>query len=221
MVSREIILSEATGAPVHIAHISTRGSAELIRQAKRRGVKVTCETCPHYFSLTDKACDGFNTNAKMNPPLRTDDDVAAIKEAIADGTVDAIATDNAPHHVDEKNCEFANAANGIVGFETALGLSIKCLVNEGVITINKLIDLMASNPASILGLNKGSLTDGQSADVVIFDTEEWMVDKSQFASKSNNTPFDRMKLKGRILYTIVDGNIVYDNSEICESSKIV
>ncbi len=209
MVSREIILSESTGAPVHIAHISTKGSAEMVRQAKKRGVKVTCETCPHYFSLTDKACDGYNTNAKMNPPLRTDEDVAAIKAAIADGTVDAIATDNAPHHYDEKHCEFAAAANGIVGFETALGLAVKCLVKEGVITINKLIELMAARPAAILGLNKGSLTVGHAADVVIFDmNKEYTVKVDEFQSKAKNSPYDGWQLYAKPEYTIVGGEIV-------------
>ncbi len=209
MVSREIILSESTGAPVHIAHISTRGSAEMIRRAKERGVKVTCETCPHYFSLTDAACDGFNTNAKMNPPLRTDDDVAAIKEAIADGTVDAIATDNAPHHYDEKHCEFASAANGIVGFETALGLAIKCLVNEGVIDWSRLIELMAAKPALILGLNKGTLSIGHAADIVIFDPKkEYTVKVEEFSSRAKNSPYDGWTLYGKPEYTIVGGNIV-------------
>ena len=126
MAARDIIVAEAIGGRVHIAHISTKGSVELIRQAKRRGVLVTCETCPHYFALTEEACIGFNTNAKMNPPLRTAEDVAAIKEGLRDGTIDCIVTDHAPHHADEKNCEFGYAKNGIVGLETSLGLGIKC-----------------------------------------------------------------------------------------------
>ena len=130
MVSRDILIAEATNTAVHIAHVSTRGAVDLVRQAKKRGVKVTCETCPHYFTLTDKACEGFNTNAKMNPPLRTDDDVEAVKEGLRDGTIDAIATDHAPHHIDEKQCEFALANNGIIGFETALGLSVTHLVRH-------------------------------------------------------------------------------------------
>ena len=131
MAARDVIVAEAIGGRVHIAHISTKGSVELIRQAKRRGVRVTCETCPHYFALTEEACMGFNTNAKMNPPLRTAEDVAAIKEGLRDGTIDCIVTDHAPHHADEKDCEFALAKNGIVGLETSLGLGIKCLVNDG------------------------------------------------------------------------------------------
>ncbi|MCX7715710.1 MAG: dihydroorotase [Clostridia bacterium] len=209
MVSRDILIAEATKTGVHIAHVSTRGSVDLVRQAKKRGVRVTCETCPHYFTLTDKAVDGFNTNAKMNPPLRTDDDVEAIKEGLADGTIDAIATDHAPHHIDEKNCEFAIAANGIVGFETALSLGITYLVNEGVLSINQLIEKMSANPADILGLNKGSLMVNRPADIVIFDTdEEYTVNVSGFESKGKNSPYDGWKLKGRVQYTIVNGRIV-------------
>lgn len=209
MVSRDILIAEATHTKIHIAHVSTRGSVDLVRQAKKRGVQVTCETCPHYFSLTDKACEGFNTNAKMNPPLRTDDDVKAIKEGLADGTIDAIATDHAPHHIDEKNCEFANAYNGIIGFETALGLGIKCLVKTGVLTLNELIKKMTVNPSQILGLNKGSLTVNQPADIIIFDPDkEYTVDVSAFHSKSKNSPYDGWQLFGKPEYTIIGGNII-------------
>lgn len=145
MVSRDILIAEATHTAIHIAHVSTRGSVELVRQAKKRGVNVTCETCPHYFILTENAVDGFNTNAKMNPPLRTSDDVEAIKEGLKDGTIDCIVTDHAPHHIDEKNCEFALALNGIVGFETSLGLGLQYLVKSGVLTLNELIEKMAVN----------------------------------------------------------------------------
>lgn len=208
MVSRDILIAEATNTAVHIAHVSTRGSVDLVRQAKKRGVKVTCETCPHYFTLTDKACEGFNTNAKMNPPLRTDDDVEAIKEGLRDGTIDAIATDHAPHHIDEKQCEFAVANNGIVGFETALGLGMTYLVKTGVLTINQLIEKMSANPADILGLNKGSLSVDRPADVVIIDTDtEYTVNVNEFKSKSKNSPYDGFKLCGKADYTIVNGNI--------------
>lgn len=209
MVSRDILIAEATNTAVHIAHVSTRGSVELVRQAKKRGVKVTCETCPHYFTLTDKACEGFNTNAKMNPPLRTDDDVEAIKEGLRDGTIDAIATDHAPHHIDEKRCEFAVASNGIIGFETALGLSVTHLVKTGVLTMNELIEKMSANPADILGLNKGSIAVGRPADVVIIDADsKYTVDVASFKSKAKNSPYDGWELYGKADYTIVNGNIV-------------
>lgn len=209
MVSRDILIAEATNTAVHIAHVSTRGSVELVRQAKKRGVSVTCETCPHYFTLTDKACEGFNTNAKMNPPLRTDDDVEAIKEGLRDGTIDAIATDHAPHHIDEKRCEFAVASNGIIGFETALGLSVTHLVKTGVLTMNQLIEKMSANPADILGLNKGSIAVGRPADVVIIDADsKYTVDVASFKSKAKNSPYDGWELYGKADYTIVNGNIV-------------
>lgn len=208
MVSRDIIIAEAIGTPIHIAHVSTRLSVDLVRQAKKRGVKVTCETCPHYFTLTEKAVEGFNTFAKMNPPLRTDDDVQAIKDGLKDGTIDCIVTDHAPHHIDEKNCEFANALNGIVGFETSLGLGLKYLVNEGVLTINELIEKMAVNPSRILGLNKGNLKVGNAADITIFDPgKEWTVDISKLHSKSKNSPYDGFVLCGKPEYVIVGGDI--------------
>lgn len=208
MVSRDIIIAEAIGAPVHIAHVSTRLSVDLVRQAKKRGVKVTCETCPHYFSLTEKACEGFNTFAKMNPPLRTADDVQAIKDGLKDGTIDCIVTDHAPHHIDEKQCEFALAKNGIVGFETSLGLGLRYLVKSGVLTLNELIEKMAVNPSRILGLNKGNLKVGNAADITIFDPEkEWTVDITKLHSKSKNSPYDGFKLLGKPEYVIVGGDI--------------
>ena len=208
MVSRDIIIAEAIGTPIHIAHVSTRLSVDLVRQAKKRGVKVTCETCPHYFTLTEKAVEGFNTFAKMNPPLRTDDDVQAIKDGLKDGTIDCIVTDHAPHHIDEKQCEFALALNGIVGFETSLGLGLKYLVNEGVLTINELIEKMAVNPSRILGLNKGNLRVGNAADITIFDPEkEWTVDITKLHSKSKNSPYDGFTLCGKPEYVIVGGDI--------------
>lgn len=215
MVSRDIIIAEATGTAIHIAHVSTRGSVELVRQAKKRGVRVTCETCPHYFTLTEKAVDGFNTNAKMNPPLRTDDDVEAIKEGLRDGTIDCIVTDHAPHHADEKNCEFALAYNGIVGFETSLGLGLEYLVKPGVLTINQLIEKMSVNPSGILGLNKGTLSVNKAADITIFDPQkEWTVDISKFESKSKNSPYDGFKLCGKPEYVIVGGDIVVNQGEL-------
>lgn len=209
MVSRDILIAEATGTAIHIAHVSTRGSVELVRQAKKRGVRVTCETCPHYFTLTEKAVEGFNTNAKMNPPLRTDDDVQAIKDGLADGTIDCIVTDHAPHHIDEKQCEFALANNGIVGFETSLGLGLKYLVEPGVLTLSQLIEKMAVNPSAILGISKGSLSEGKIADVIIFDPKkDWTVDISQLHSKSKNSPYDGWTICGKPEYVIVNGEII-------------
>ena len=209
MVARDIILAEHNKAPIHIAHVSTKGSVEIIRNAKRRNVKVTAETCPHYFSLTDEAVMDFNTNAKMNPPLRTGEDVEAIIQGLADGTIDVIATDHAPHHEDDKNTEFNNAAFGIVGFETALPLMITYLIHTGKLTYMKLVEKMCYNPSRILGLDKGTLSKGKVADITIFNPdEEVVVDITKFKTKGRNSPFDGMKLKGRVYYTIVAGKIV-------------
>jgi dihydroorotase len=209
MVARDLVLSEYTNVPIHICHVSTERSVDLIRNAKRRGVKVTAETCPHYFSLTDESCDGFNTNAKVNPPLRTKKDVEAIKEGLRDGTIDIIATDHAPHHSDEKEVEFNLAANGIVGFETALSLAITYLVKPGILSLNGLVEKMCLNPSRILGLNKGTIQVGRTADITIIDiNEEYKVKAENFKSKSKNTPFDGYNLTGRVIYTIVDGNVV-------------
>ncbi len=215
MAARDILVAEDIGGRVHIAHISTKGTVELIRQAKKRGVKVTCETCPHYFSLTDEACEGYNTNAKMNPPLRTAEDVEAIKEGLKDGTIDCIVTDHAPHHPDEKNCEFSLAKNGIVGLETSLGLGIKCLVKEGILTMSQLIEKMSYNPSKVLGIAKGTLGIGQSADIVIFDPEaEWVVDKDKLHSKSKNMPFDGFTLYGKPQFVLVGGEVIINNGEL-------
>lgn len=208
MVARDILIAEAENVPVHIAHVSTKGSVELVRAAKSRGVKVTCETCPHYFSLTHEAVKGYNTNAKMNPPLRTDEDVQAIKEGIADGTIDAIATDHAPHHIDEKRCEFDKASNGIIGFETALPLAITYLVREGVITMAQLVERMSIAPANILGLNKGSISVGKAADITIINPDkEIEVTEENIISKSKNTPYIGYKLYGKVCYTVVGGKV--------------
>lgn len=208
-VSRDLILAEYTNTPVHIAHVSTALSVELIRNAKKRGVKVTAETCPHYFVLTEDACENFNTLAKVNPPLRTKKDVEAVIEGLKDGTIDIIATDHAPHHIDEKNVEFNLAANGIVGFETALPLAITYLVNPGYLSMVDLVNKMCVNPAKILGLNKGIVEVGRTADLTIIDVnEEYIVDVQKFKSKSKNSPFQGFKLKGRVYHTIVGGEIV-------------
>lgn len=209
MVARDIILSEYTKVPIHIAHVSTELSVELIRNAKKRGVKVTCETCPHYFVLTDEACKDFNTLAKVNPPLRTRRDVEAVIEGLKDGTIDIIATDHAPHHADEKNVEFNLAANGMVGFETALPLAITYLVKPGHLTISQLVEKMCVNPSKLLGINKGTLETGRSADITIVDlNEEFVVDVNKFKSKSKNSPFHGFKLNGSVYYTLVNGNVV-------------
>jgi dihydroorotase len=207
MTARDISLAELTGCKLHIAHVSTAGSVRLIRDAKARGLKVTAETCPHYFTLTDEAVRGYNTMVKMNPPLRTADDVAAIKQGLKDGTIDVIATDHAPHAMDEKSGEFDYAPFGIVGLETVLGLTLK-LVDEGILSLAEVIRKLSVNPALILKLNKGKLTVGADADVTIIDPNiEWIVDASQFRSKSKNTPFNGWKLKGRAVLTIVGGKI--------------
>jgi len=215
MAARDIIIAEAENKRVHIAHVSTKGSVQLVREAKKRGVKVTCETCPHYFTLTEDACEGYNTNAKMNPPLRTAKDVEAIKEGLRDGTIDCIVTDHAPHHADEKNCEFAAAKNGIVGFETSLGLGIKYLVKTGVLTMKQLIEKMSVNPSRILGISKGSLSVGKSADITIFNpNREWTVDINKFNSKSKNSPYNGYTLFGKPEYVIVGGEIRLNMGEI-------
>ena len=209
MVARELILSEYTKVPVHIAHVSTALSVQLIRDAKKRGVKVTCETCPHYFSLTEDACEGFDTLAKVNPPLRTETDVRAVIEGLRDGTIDIIATDHAPHHPDEKNVEFNLAANGLVGFETALPLAVTYLVRPGILSMEKLVEKLCVNPSRILGLNKGVLEVGRAADITITDIgEEFTVDISSFKSKSKNSPYNGFRLFGTVCYTIVEGRIV-------------
>ncbi|MDD2310657.1 MAG: dihydroorotase [Desulfuromonadaceae bacterium] len=206
---RETLLAEYTGTPIHIAHVSTKGSVRIIREAKARGVKVTCETAPHYFTLTDDAVRGYNTNAKMNPPLREAEDVAAIKEGLRDGTIDAIATDHAPHHQDEKDVEFNVAMNGIVGLETSLPLSLR-LVDEGVLTLSQLIAKMSCNPSEILSLNRATLKTGSVADITLIDPEiEWVLEADKLASKSINSPWLGKKFKGGAAATVVGGKLVY------------
>jgi dihydroorotase len=210
MVIRDILLSRRTGGHVHIAHVSTKGSVELIRWGKDRGIKVTAEVCPHHLSLTEEAVEGYNTNAKMNPPLRTAEDVAVLGEAVRDGTIDAIATDHAPHHYDEKEREFADAPNGIVGFETALAVVVTSLVGSRVVDFPTLIERMSVAPARIFHLPGGSLARGRTADITVFDpSREWVVDPEQFLSKGRNTPYAGRKLRGRAICTVVGGRIVY------------
>lgn len=209
-VSRDILLAEELGARLHICHVSTKNSIEAVRAAKARGARITAETAPHYFTLTDKACDGFNTNAKMNPPLRDDEDVEMIIEALCDGTIDAIATDHAPHHIDDKRIEFDKAANGIVGLETSLALGVTYLVKSGRMTMLELIDRMSTSPAKIIGIDRGTLNIGAPADIVIFDeNEEFTVDVNEFETKGKNSPYGGMKLFGKVQRTILGGKTVY------------
>jgi len=208
--AREIMLAEYVGAPVHIAHVSTAGSVRIIREAKARGVKVTCETAPHYFTLTDDAVRGYNTNAKMNPPLREAADVAAIKQGLKDGTIDCIATDHAPHHLDEKDLEFNEAMNGIIGLETSLPLSLG-LVREGAISLQQLVEKMSCNPSKILGVDRGTLKAGSVADITVIDPDKnWTVVAEQLASKSKNTPWLGEPMTGAAAATVVAGKIVFN-----------
>ncbi len=210
MVLRDIALSELTGIPVHIAHVSTMESVRAIRDAKKRGVSVTAETAPHYFSITDAFVKNYNTNSKMNPPLRTEQDREAICQGLADGTIDVIATDHAPHSIIEKAVEFDQAANGIIGLETSVSLSLK-LVEKGIIGITDLIEKMSTNPARILGLENG-LDIGRVADITIIDPEiSYCIDADRFQSLSRNTPFDGWNVKGKAVLTMVGGKIVYQD----------
>jgi dihydroorotase len=212
MVERDIALSEITGAPVHIAHVSTAESVRALREAKSREIAVTAETAPHYFTLTDAAVREHGTHAKMNPPLRSSNDRAEIRKGLADGTIDVIATDHAPHSSREKAVEFNKAANGIIGLETAVSLGLK-LVQEGVISITGLIEKMSTAPARILGLENG-LQPGRPADVTIIDPDvDYAVDVNQFQSLSRNCPFDGWRLKGRPILTMLGGRIVYDGAK--------
>ena len=208
-VARDVFLAEFTNSPLHIAHISTKGSVRIIRDAKARGVRVTCETAPHYFTLTEDAVRGYETNAKMNPPLRAPEDVAAIKAGLADGTIDAIATDHAPHHLDEKDIEFNLALNGIIGLETSLPLALK-LVEDGTLTLHAMVERMSCNPSKILGLGRGTLAAGSPADITVIDPSlEWVVEADKLASKSKNSPFLGWSVKGAAVQTIVGGKVVY------------
>lgn len=208
-VARDVMLAEFTGGRLHVAHVSTRGSVEIVRAAKKRGVAVTCEATPHHFTLTEEAVRGYDTNAKMNPPLRSAEDVDAIREGLADGTIDAIATDHAPHHLDEKNVEFNAALNGVVGLETALPLTFR-LVNDGVLGLNEAIARLTVGPARALGIPRGTLEVGVPADVTIIDPEaKWTLEAAALHSKSKNTPFNGWKMKGAATHTIVEGCIVW------------
>jgi len=210
MVARDLKLAEFTGGRVHIAHVSTQGSVDLIREAKKRGIKVTCEATPHHFTLTDEAVKTFDTNAKVNPPLRTKKDVEAIKKGLLDGTIDSIATDHAPHSVEEKEVEFDFAPFGMVGLETALGLVVTELVNKKILTWPQAVAKLTINPSRILNLKGGRIKRDFPADLTIIDPKaSWIVNPSQFKSKSKNSPFSGKKLWGKVCYTMVDGKIVF------------
>lgn len=209
ITAREIALAAATGTRIHIAHVSTRGSVALIRDAKRRGVRVTAETCPHYFTLTDAELLKKDANYRMNPPLRTEDDRLAIIEGLQDGTLDAIVTDHAPHAPYEKQ-DFLKAPNGILGLQTSLALSLTGLFHGGKLPLQRVVELMSTNPCKILGIPGGTLEQGAAADITLFDPdEEWTFNKDMIRSKSLNTPFIGSTFRGRVRYTIKDGEIVY------------
>jgi len=213
MVFRDITLADLTGCRLHIAHVSTAAAVELIRRAKAAGISVTAETAPHYFSLTDAAVYGYDTNAKVNPPLRPAADQAAIKAGLKDGTLDAIASDHAPHTSLEKDLEFQAAAFGLIGLETSLGLSLK-LVHDGVLSLLQLIAKMSLNPARILGILGGSLKVGAPADLTLIDlNRSWTVDTQKFASKSRNCPFHGWKLQGKAIMTIVAGKVIWQEGK--------
>ncbi len=211
MAAREVELAEINNVHAHVCHISAKETARLIRDAKKRGVKVTCETCPHYYSFTEEEVLNSGTNAKMNPPLRKKDDMQEIIKALQDGTIDCIITDHAPHTKEEKEVGLEKAPNGIIGFETALAATVTNLVDKGYISYLDMVRLTSYNPAKILNLDKGSLQKGKVADITIFNpNEEYIYQKEDIVSKSKNTPFIGKKLKGRVKYTIVNGNIVYE-----------
>ena len=210
IIAREIALAESLDAPVHICHVSTYSGVRMIRDAKRAGVKVTAETCPHYFAATDEIIRTYDTNTKVNPPIREEIDKQAILEGLKDGTLDCIVTDHAPHHEDDKNVEYAYAAFGISGIETSFGFAITYLYKAGILSLCELADKMSSAPARILGLEGGEIKEGGVADLTIADLDEkWIVEPEKFVSKGKNNPFGGRELSGVVKYTIVDGEIKY------------
>ena len=211
VIARDIALAESLGVPVHICHVSTHSGVRLIRDAKRAGVKVTAETCPHYFALTDDVIRDFNTNTKVNPPIREEMDKQAVLEGLKDGTLDCIVTDHAPHHADDKNVEYNLAAFGISGIETSFSLAITHLYKTGLLTLPEIAQRMSLNPAQILGLEGGKIEEGGVADLMLASLdEEWTVKADELVSKGKNTPFDGCKLAGVVKATIVDGKVVYN-----------
>lgn len=211
ITAREIILAKSVNSRIHIAHVSTEGSTEIIRQSKKAGVKVTCETCPHYFLLTDEKLAARDSDFRMNPPLRTADDVKAIIDGIVDGTIDCIVTDHAPHTAEEK-ADFEKAPNGVVGLETSFAATLTGLYHTGKVSLNKIVELMSVNPRKLLGLPFISIKDDETADLVIADlNKEWIVEPGKLHSKSHNTVFKGMTLKGKPIMTISKGEIRYEN----------
>jgi dihydroorotase len=212
IVARDIALAELTGCPIHIAHVSTAGAVRIIRDAKLRGVKVTAETAPHYFTLTEEQVSSFDTNMKVNPPLRSTQDVEAIKEGLKEGVIDVIATDHAPHSSLEKDVEFDYASPGMVGLETALPLSLQ-LVAQGIVSLSELVATMTAHPAKLLGIPKGSLSPGNDADITIIDVSmKTSIDIRKFHSRSKNSPFHGWELEGGAVYTIVKGKVIKDSN---------
>ena len=210
IIARDVILAEMLDAKVHICHVSTASGVQLIREAKARGVKVSCETCPHYIAGTDELILTYDTDSKVNPPLRTQYDRQAILRGLADGTIDVIATDHAPHHYEDKNVDFSQAANGISGLETAFALGYTYLVEKGIITLDRLSELMSAVPARLLGLECGKLQAGGLADITLVDLDkEYLINSENFKSKGKNTPFDGWKVKGKVCLTVVEGQIKY------------
>lgn len=209
-IMRDVMLAEDTGAHVHICHISTAKGVDIVRQAKARGVRVTCETCPQYFTLTEEEVLRQGAMARVNPPLRTQADVEGIRAGLVDGTIDAIVTDHAPHTAEEKSKPLPDAPSGMVGLETSLALALTGLYHTGLLPLSRVLALMSAAPAALLGLDKGTLGLGRDADLVLFDPDqEWTIDKNQFVSKGRNTPFHGRAVRGKVKYTISRGNIIY------------
>ena len=215
IIAREICLAESLSLPVHICHVSTYSGVQIIREAKARGVQVTAETCPHYFTLTDEVIASFDTNTKVNPPIREEKDRLAVIEGLKDGTLDCIVTDHAPHHEDDKNVEYNLAAFGISGLETSFALSYTQLVKGGALTLCELADKMSAAPARVLGLEGGAIEEGAVADLTIADlNEKWTIDPKDFVSKGKNTPFAGREVYGKVKYTLVDGEVKYREENV-------
>ena len=213
-VMRAAMLAEETGARVHICHISTAKAVDIVRRMKEHGVPVTCETCPQYFTLTEDEILTQGSLARINPPLRTQQDVKGIIAGLRDGTIDAIATDHAPHSAEEKDRPLTEAPSGMVGLETALAVTLTALYHTGEMSLSDILRKMTINPACILRVPKGRLSIGAEADIVIFDPEEkWVVDPAKFASKGRNTPFAGREVQGRVKYTIASGTVIYQDGE--------
>jgi dihydroorotase len=209
-VTRDVIVSALTGARIHIAHLSTRGAVEVVRRAKREGVPVTCEVTPHHFTLTEEACQSYDTRTKMNPPLRTAEDLAVLVEGLVDGTVDAIATDHAPHRDHDKQVDFESAPFGVIGLETAVGLALRQLYHSGKISLLRLVELFSTNPARLLGVPGGQLQVGRAADLTVFDLDRaWTYQAAGGVSKSHNSPFDGWQFRGGPVATMVGGRYIF------------